>query len=170
VAELPLLNDTIECSCRDCASACYKKPGWFLPQEIKPVADFLGITEQQFFHRYLSVDYFGLPNEFLFVLSPATENSTPGEVFPLEPSGMCVFLKNGKCGIHAVKPFECRLYDHRKKILTKEESDKSTEEHLAVAEAWVPYKDYIAKLLGKEPQVPIPNALEVLSFLSGMMK
>lgn len=166
--ELPLLNDVIECSCRDCASACYKKPGWFLPEEIKPAADLLGLTEEQFFHRYLSVDYFGLPNEFLFVLSPATENSQPGEMFPFDPTGMCIFLKNGKCGIHAAKPFECKLYDHRKKIMSKEESDKSTEGHLAVAEAWVPHKEYIAKLLGREPSVEV-NPLEALMGLFSMM-
>jgi len=169
MAELPLLNDTIECSCRDCASACYHKPGWFLPEEIKPAADLLGMTEEAFFKRYLSVDYFGLPNEFLYVLSPATENSQPGEMFPLEPSGMCVFLKNGKCGIHAAKPFECKLYDHRKKIKSKEESDKSTEGHLAVAEAWIPFKARIAELLGREPDVET-NHLEVLGFMLNMLK
>lgn len=161
MAELPLLNDTIECSCQDCVSACYKKPGWFLPQEIKPVADFLGITEDQLFQRYLSVDYFGNPDEFLFVLSPATENSVSGEVFPLEPGGTCVFLKDNKCSIHSVKPFECKIYDHRK---------NESEAHLAVAEAWIPFKDYITKLLGREPVVSATSTLEILSFLAGMLK
>ena len=168
MAELPLLNDTIECSCRDCCSACYHKPGWFLPEEIKPAADFLGITEEAFFHRYLSVDYF-VEGEPLYVLSPATENSQPGEMFPFNPEGSCIFLKNGKCGIHAVKPFECKLYDHRKKIMTKEEGDKSTEGHLAVAEAWIPYKDRIAKLLGREPSVDM-NPFELLAYFAGKLE
>lgn len=165
MASLPLLNDTIECSCRTCAEACYRKPGWFLPHEIKPAADLLGLTEEEFFKKYLLVDYFGTPDDFLFVLSPATVDTTPGEMFPLIPGGQCIFLRGGKCAIHAAKPFECKHYDHR----NKDTADEAKEGHLAVAEAWVPFKARIAELLGREPTVET-NHLEVLGFMLDMLK
>ena len=165
MASLPLLNDTIECSCRDCTSACYKKPGWFIPEEIKPAADLLGLTEEEFFKQFLSVDYYGNPDNFLFVLSPATVDNQPGEMFPLIPSGQCVFLKDGACSIHAAKPFECKLYDHRK----NESAEAAREGHLAVAEAWIPHKDRIAQLLGREPTVET-NPFEMLGFMLDTLK
>lgn len=168
MAELPLLNDTIECSCQDCTSPCYKRPGWFLPEEIKPAADLLGMTEKEFFDTYLSVDYWVDGSKSLFVLSPAIENSTPGEMYPFNPIGKCVFLKDGKCGIHAAKPFECKLHDHRKKPKTKEQDEKLTEGHLAVAQAWIPHRDHIVKLLGREPSVEV-NPFEALMGFLGMM-
>ena len=151
---LPLLNDTIECSCEECTSACHRKPGWFLPEEIKPAAELFGMTEKEFFNKFLSVDYYGneydehgnfIPNGFTFLLSPATNKSQPGEIFPFDPSGTCVFLKDGKCSIHAAKPFECKVYDHRQLI------SKDIHEH--VAKAWLEHKDKIIELLGKEPKV-----------------
>jgi Fe-S-cluster containining protein len=163
---LPILNDTIECSCADCVSACHRKPGWFAPSEIKPAADLMGLTEQEFFKQYLSVDYYyDKPNSHLFVLSPATDKSVPGEEFPLEPTGRCVFLtENGQCGIHNAKPYECKIFDHRK--LDTEGFDT----HKAVAEEWTAHKDYIAGLLGREPEVKEPTFVEALKFLFGMIQ
>lgn len=160
---LPILNDTIECSCDECVSACHRKPGWFAPGEIKPAAELLGLTEEEFFKQYLSVDYYNNPSSRLFVLSPATDNSVPGQEFPLQPNGRCIFLtENGQCGIHKAKPYECKIFDHRK--LDTEGSDT----HLAVAEEWKEHKDYIVKLLGREPEVKEPTLLEALHFLFGL--
>lgn len=161
---LPILNDTIDCSCNDCISACKAKPGWFLPEEIKPAADLLGLTEKEFFEKYLSVDYYHLEKSFLFVLSPATSNSVPGEEFPFEPGGRCTFLtEDEKCSIHSAKPYECKSYDHRDKY-------KDVNLHLAVAQAWVKHKDYIANLLGREPEISPPNPMEIIAHLLGRLK
>lgn len=157
---LPILNDTIECSCEDCVAACHRKPGWFLPEEIKPTAELLGLTEQEFFNKHLSVDYYSNPNSFSFVLSPATTNSVPGEEFPFNPNGRCVFLtEDNKCSIHNAKPYECKAFDHRKLDI---EGAKS---HEAVAQEWESDQDRIVKLLGREPKVEVPNSLEALMFL-----
>lgn len=167
---LPILDDTIECSCTDCVSACEKKPGWFIPGEIKAAADLLGMSEKDFFDKYLSVDYWGNPDSWKFVLSPATLNATPGQEFPFDPSGQCVFLtEEGKCLIHAAKPYECKSYDHRKKE-NEEGGKQASTQHLSVAESWIPHKDYIANLLGREPEVVPPNHLELLQFLFTLMK
>jgi Fe-S-cluster containining protein len=157
---LPIIEDVIECSCDDCVAACKRKPGWFTPEEIKPAAEFLGMTEKEFFDKYLSVDYYGKPDSFLFVLSPATKNSSPGEEFPLNPNGECVFLtEDKKCKIHAVKPCECKAFDHRKKDLNGRDL------HLEVAESWLDRKAYITELMGREPVVKTPNLLEALEML-----
>jgi Fe-S-cluster containining protein len=161
---LPLLNDSIECSCHHCVSACNKKPGWFLPEEIKAAADLLNLSVEDFFNQYLSVDYFGNPDSFTFVLAPATENSKPGQEYPLDPTGRCIFLKDGKCSIHAAKPFECKFYDHRK---TKVDTSPV---HEAIAKAWISHKDRIAELLGREPTVEPPNPFELMQFMLKMMK
>lgn len=158
---LPILTDTIECSCDKCVSACHRKPGWFLPEEIKPAAELMGLSEKEFFDKYLSVDYYGDPDKFLFVVAPATENSTPGQEYPLEPGGRCVFLtEDGKCQIHAAKPYECKHYDHR----NSQSSDESRDQHRGVAEAWVPHLDKIKELLGREPEVTT-NPFEAILFL-----
>ncbi len=160
---LPALTDTIECNCSECVAACKKKPGWFHPDEIKPAADFLGLTEEEFFKQYLSVDYYShTAIVHLFVLSPATHLSTPGKEFPLEPNGRCVFLKDDLCSIHAVKPYECKRYDHRRLSMDIEQAQA---EHLALAEAWIPHKEKITQLLGREPNVEMPDPFEMLSFL-----
>ena len=136
--------DIIECSCDKCVAACKKKPGWFLPEEVKPAADSLGLTEKEFFDRYLAVDYF-LGEEEKSVISPATKTMNPGDVFPFNPIGECIFLEDGKCKIHSEKPYECKIYDHRNLV------PKDT--HKKVAESWIPHKLKIAELLGREPTV-----------------
>lgn len=158
---LPILTDTIECSCEVCVSACRKKPGWFLPEEIKPAAELLGLSEKDFFDKYLSVDYYGNTDGFLFVLAPATENSEPGKEYPLEPGGRCIFLdEDNKCQIHAAKPYECKSYDHRG---SQSSQDDAKDNHKAVAEAWVPHLWKIKELLGRDPEV-IANPLEAMLF------
>lgn len=162
---LPILTDTIECSCKDCVSACHNKPGWFLPEEIKPAADLLGLTEKEFFDKYLAVDYYGNSDSFTFVIAPATHKCKPGSEYPLEPTGRCVFLTDDeKCGIHAAKPYECRKYDHR-----KYDREEAADQHKAVAEAWLPHKDKIASLLGREPAVET-NPFEMLMFMLNRLK
>lgn len=162
---LSLLDDVIECECDVCTSACHKKPGWFLPEEIKPAADFLGLTEKEFFDQFLAVDYYCRTedSETKFVLSPININSTPGEMFPFYPEGQCIFLKDNKCSIHSAKPFECKIYDHREK-------ESSVDSHLAVAKAWEPYKEKIAQLLGREPSIEGEMAENPLQFLFDALK
>lgn len=158
---LPLLTDTIDCDCEVCISACRNKPGWFLPEEIKPAADLLGMTEQDFFNQFLAVDYYGNPEHFDFVVAPATVNIESGKEYPLDPTGKCVFLtEDNKCKIHAAKPYECKQYDHRKKL-----DDAARESHKKVSEAWISHKEKITQLLGREPEVQLPNPLELMLFM-----
>jgi len=163
IMELPQLVDTIECSCEGCVSACHKKPGWFIPEEIKPAADSMGLSEKEFFDKYLAVDYYFSSTEKLFVLAPVTKRSKPGVEYPLDPRGSCIFITDdNKCSIHAFKPYECKHYDHLKNHDTLKEC------HHAIAETWSPHKDKIVELLGREPTVE-PSPIEILEFMMSSM-
>jgi Fe-S-cluster containining protein len=72
----------------------------------------------------------------------------PGEEFPGDPRGECVFLVGDRCAIHAVKPFECRMALHG-------EADGVVENrHEAVKDAWdtPEAQQQIRDLLGREPE------------------
>ena len=98
-----------ECDCDRCKSACQFKPGIFLPEEIKIAADYMKMTEKDFFKKYLAVDYF-YDEEDILMLAPNIVGNE-GNLYPFFPKGTCVFYEDG-CTIHEVKPFECRAYIH----------------------------------------------------------
>lgn len=64
------------CDCQNCRHLCQIKPGWFLPGEATKAAAHLGLTLQQFFEQYLTVDYWiDGENGDTDVLSPAWDTS-----------------------------------------------------------------------------------------------
>lgn len=150
----------MECSCETCQRACRKKPGWFLPGEAEKAAVLKDMSLKEFFDKYLMVDFWlgKRADGHIFVLSPATKEGTPGEEFPFDPKGECIFYKAGKCEIHAVKPYECAWYDH-----TKEKDDT----HKNVAEAWKDHQGQIKELLGREPEITEPDAFSAFDLLLG---
>lgn len=100
------------CTCTVCQAQCKRKPGWFKPGEAEKVAELLGLSLQQFFDRYLMVDSWELDKGSNAVLSPAIKGEDSG-VYLAFATGECVFFKDGRCTIHAVKPYECRYVSHR---------------------------------------------------------
>ncbi|HPQ81536.1 MAG TPA: YkgJ family cysteine cluster protein [bacterium] len=83
------------CSCEKCRECCRREPGWFLPGEIAPAATFLNLTETEFVRKFCKEHIEG----GIAALSPAVKPGTTE----------CIFLKrDGLCGIHPVKPHECR--------------------------------------------------------------
>lgn len=134
-----------ECSCNVCQNACKYNPGWFLPGEAEKAAEHMGLSLKEFFDKFLVVNWWvGIPDD-TYVLSPATVNSSPGREANADPSGRCIFFKEGKCSIHAVKPFECREYIH------SQQGNEIYERHEQVAMAWEEHQDQIIELLGREP-------------------
>ncbi|MNK65509.1 hypothetical protein D3C87_848060 [compost metagenome] len=110
--------ETVECACSGCQRACSVKPGWFAPGEAEHAAAYLGVTLKELFDTKLMVDWLAgssaADGDDVFVLSPATTSGRPGQEFPGNPRGTCVFLTEDKrCAIHEVKPMECRLYSCR---------------------------------------------------------
>jgi len=102
-----------ECACSDCVGACEQEPGWFAPGEVAKLAEHLGLTVQETFDKYLVVDWW-VASPYVYVLAPGLVGEPTGTMAPNWPDGRCVFLTEGKCSIHEVKPTECRLAGHRK--------------------------------------------------------
>lgn len=82
-----------DCTCRHCVIACVTAPGRLLPDDVDPIANYLGLPAWRLVTEYL-------------------EDGGGTTWRPrLTPDG-CVFLKNQRCTIHAVKPYECREAIH----------------------------------------------------------
>jgi Fe-S-cluster containining protein len=147
-----------DCTCYKCKAACTNKPGWFLPGEAERAADYLGITLEEFFTTKLGVDWYegDLP---VFVLSPAITSMSAGETFPSNPMGTCVFFENGRCSIHAVKPFECRAFLHGQSHV------ETTARHEGVADAWQAHQAQIEVLLGDRPEPTEADIFDLFGML-----
>lgn len=92
------------CDCADCASHCYKKPGFIVPLDVAGIEDFLGRDIRDM--------------ENLFRVSTKTKVLIGDIVMPVltitprtKEDGSCVFLENGKCDIHPVSPYGCSHFD-----------------------------------------------------------
>ena len=107
----------MECTCKKCVGACSNTPGWFAPGEAEGAASLLGITFEEFFKKYLVVDYWDGDEDTdwktVLVLSPNKKDfpeyvgKKAPHTFPFLKSP-CVFLVDNRCSIHANKPKECR--------------------------------------------------------------
>lgn len=150
----------MECTCYKCTAACHNRPGWFRPGEVAKAAALMGMSEKAFFDMFVSVDYYVDGDKFLFVLAPATVNTKPGDVYPFDPHGKCRLLEQGLCDIHEAKPFECAFYDHTKPY------DVLEKRRFELVLEWQDHQDEIERLLGRKPEVEIPDSLEQLTFLT----
>lgn len=135
-------------TCGRCVAGCGHKPGWFLPGEAEKTAAFMGMTLPEFFSAFLAVDWWeavpeaGLPE--VFVLSPAVTQGVPGQEFPADPRGTCVFFQEGRCRIHPVKPHECR------ETWCGDPFAGPMAHHEAMT-AWAGHQGQIRELLGRSP-------------------
>lgn len=138
------LDDLIEhaksvpdCKCDRCVRNCNERPGWFAPGEVENLAEFLGLSVEETFDKYLVLDYYLGLNQTKYVFVPwkhppelsedekkryteiISQHEQPGtEVrfsWPFK-YGKCVFLKDGLCSIHPVKPLVCRMANHDEKL------------------------------------------------------
>ena len=144
-----------DCSCIECVGYC-RRPGWFLPDEIRALAGHLGLTLQETFNRYLVLDWWGEGEEIdhhVGVLSPGKHDET-GDIasigFVTSP-GACIFLNGGKCSIHAVKPHECRAAHHT--------NEAASPVHLETAKAWGTEEGRaLVREVGYDPDdLPVPE-------------
>lgn len=101
-----------DCSCGTCVKACETTPGWFAPKEAENAAKVLGIDWAEF-RKQLIVDYWvSTTGPDILAYSPRKIGVDDGKYLAswswAFTAAKCVFLKDGKCSIHAVKPYECR--------------------------------------------------------------
>jgi Fe-S-cluster containining protein len=134
------------CRCVSCKNACKYNPGWFLPEEVEKVAKFLNISLKELFDKYLGVNWWSDDGDTTFLLAPAISSMNPGEEYPGDPRGTCIFYKKEQCEIHDVRSFECREYWHGEKY------DDSFSRHADVRDAWRHHQEMIVKLLGRQPE------------------
>jgi Fe-S-cluster containining protein len=143
------------CACEDCQRGCAYKPGWFRPGEPEKAAELLGVSLAELFRTRLAVDWWeGHPDvvgENVYVIAPALVGEEPGEMYPGDPSGRCVFFKKGRCEIHAAKPFECAVLAHGD---SGGSGGVIYKRHKAVAGEWIAYQEQVIELLDHEP-VPV---------------
>lgn len=143
------------CRCESCINRCEVAPGWLIPGEIEKIATFLNLSLENLFLNFISIDYWVADRIFfddIFVLSPSTIDVIPGNIFPTDNRyGKCIFLKEEKCLIHPVKPYECKMVYH--------DTSKADEYklHIKVAEMWDndENKKQIIQLLGKNKELKI---------------
>jgi Fe-S-cluster containining protein len=151
-------------TCAKCQRGCTNKPGWFLPGEAEAAAPLLGMSLEEFFRTYLAVDWWEHAEWLdcereVFVLSPAIAGEEPGEEFPGDPRGTCVFYENGRCRIHAAKPHECR-----ESLCTGPRGYV----HEDTAKAWTEHQGQIRELLGREPMAEAYDGGMFGSLFSGL--
>lgn len=105
-----------ECACLTCITACVRCPGRLVPDDLAPIASHLGLSVPELMAKYLT---------------PSDDLDNTGALRPqwIKNYG-CVFLKNQRCSIHAVKPFECREWTHD---VTSEQVDAIIER---IGDAW----------------------------------
>lgn len=104
-----------ECACDRCVKACHEYPGWFLPAEAERAAERIGIPFETF-SKALILDHCSNQEvgDAPYVYSPRKIGVDRPDDRIRSPNaqmvkGKCVFLgDDNRCGIHEVKPFECR--------------------------------------------------------------
>lgn len=117
------MTPEFECSCKACVASCHKKPGMFLPEQIQPLADVLGLSFEELVKTRLMVE--------------SGDRTDGGKVFLLSPKtvgghrfGTCTFLKDERCEIHELgKPHQCAMATH------KDGADLNE-----ILAAWLPYQ------------------------------
>ncbi len=139
-----------ECCCQKCASACRFVPGWFKPGEAEILAKNMGLTLKELFDKHLGINYWERHGDGpdIFILCPAVTKISAGSVYPADPRGTCVFLKDEKCSVHAQgKPFECAAYHH------SDLGADVTKRHEEIAMLWdkPEHQQQIVELLGHQP-------------------
>lgn len=138
-------KDGIECRCDRCQSGCLARPGFFLPDQIAKVAEFLEMTPKDLFRKLLVVDWWAESPVEAFVLAPAGTNDAPGKECGTSIA-RCVFLdEDWRCKIHTVKPFECQQADH------DDSNDFLKRRSAAIHAEWAKHQDMIEALLGRAP-------------------
>lgn len=135
-------------TCATCQAGCTRKPGWFLPGEAEKTAELLGLTLEEFFAKYLAVDWYESYPDDIFLLSPAVAGEATGEEFPGDPRGTCVFYVEGRCQIHEAKPYECRTFW----CGAPGSGGGGALTHQQVGEKWAGQpQEQVKELLGREP-------------------
>lgn len=106
------------CGCAACRAACLNSPGWFMPNQIGPLANHLGLSVGELFQKKLAVGVTHLPGggQVHGVMPHKLQDGKkPGSVWTLSElavPGRCIFFDRGKCTIYKYRPYECARMMH----------------------------------------------------------
>ena len=111
--------------CQQCGYCCLQRPCVPTPEEIKPIADFLGLSIKQLVETYMVVDEHGGTGYFLRWIKEGQEDIA-GEYAPADRTfdkGYCIFFNQQMkaCKIWPVRPKEARetnCWDGQKEEIT----------------------------------------------------
>lgn len=105
-----------QCGCPDCSVFCRYMPGYMIPADLKRMHEAVAPQMElaEFAHAYL------LASTGATVMIQGKICQIPTLVPARNPDHSCVFLKAGRCSIHAVAPFGCRFFDGH---MTRQEGD-----------------------------------------------
>jgi len=106
-----------DCDCEECVGCCKYLPGFFNgPDEVIKVAKYLGLTLKEFLTKYCVSGWRDdiIINDQRYnikAVAPARDGwqgkrETWG--YPIRGTP-CIFLVEGRCQIHRVKPYECKM-------------------------------------------------------------
>lgn len=98
--------------CVQCGYCCLFKPCTLLPNEVKPIADFLGLSIKKLIKTYLVIDKCNKSNHFLRV-ARETQMDLLGRFVPWDRTydkGYCCFFdqETHNCKIYPVRPTEAK--------------------------------------------------------------
>lgn len=103
---------TRDCTCEKCVSACKRSPGKMLPYEAERIAKFLELPFDELKKKLIKNYHYNSETDPL-IWEPRKVGMDEDEEIASDEytnrRGTCVFLKNDRCTIHEVKPFECRI-------------------------------------------------------------
>ncbi len=123
-----------------------------MPEQIAPLARRLGITIDELFHKYLTIDAVLIEEQkqmkAVYVLAPAIVGQRPGTVSDPTARGTCLWFTGGACQIHEAKPRECQFVDH---TTTPQSSDLL---RASILREWVSHKPFVQQLYGKKLKAP----------------
>ncbi len=103
--------------CLKCGFCCCRRPCVPTPDEVKPIADFLGLSVRDLIFKYFCID----SNEGNIFIKPVGVNQLDlrGHYIPWDRTyneGKCVFLQeDNSCMIYSVRPKMARQFECWKK-------------------------------------------------------
>jgi Fe-S-cluster containining protein len=106
--------------CQKCGKCCETHPCALAPEDFPRIANFLGLTQEELFKKFLVLDYVEDFDKRSCYVTPARKNELPGRIVEADwtfAKNPCIFLLNGKCSIEQVKPkggrdLFCSLMNH----------------------------------------------------------
>jgi Fe-S-cluster containining protein len=104
----PNAHDKNEKECIKCGFCCWQRPCYLDKEDVKNIANFLNITEEDLFETYLCVDE--IKNKLILLPIRHQQKNWAGEYLPSERTfdcdTPCIFNdeKTNLCKIHEVKP------------------------------------------------------------------